>query len=350
MATTFPVRKVLTVVVALLLLAVIVRAALPGVVKQRINAALDAIPGHTGRVEEVDLAVWRGALTAKRVTVESESGGDTPLFVSDTVYASIRWLALFRGALVGEIHFERPHVTLLDSDKPDQRQLGEGVDWREHLRRYLPIRINSLRITDGIVEFRNPQVRSDTAIMLTSLAMEARNLVNVADKPEDKFATFGLAAVVNDGRLKILGAADPLAERPTFNVDLTVEGLALPDLNDFLRAYASLDAESGVFSLYSEMVAEDGVLTGYAKPVIDRPKIFAIGEREPNFLAKAWEALAGVATEILKNNETEQIATRVDLSGEIDDPDASVWSAIAGVLRNAFVEAFTASLDESIGL
>ena len=57
---SWPRRIVVTVaVIAVLLLAG--RMALPVVVKRMVNDRLQRIPGYTGYVNEVDIALWRGA-------------------------------------------------------------------------------------------------------------------------------------------------------------------------------------------------------------------------------------------------------------------------------------------------
>ena len=46
----------------------------------------------------------------------------------------------------------------------------------------------------------------------------------------------------------------------------------------------------------------------------------------------------------------DQVGARVPFSGTIQDPDANIWQTIASVLRNAFVSAFTRSLEGSISI
>lgn len=63
-------------------------------------------------------------------------------------------------------------------------------------------------------------------------------------------------------------------------------------------------------------------------------------------LSLAWEALAQGVTSILKNHARDQFATRVPISGRIDDKQLDTPQAILGVLRNAFVRAYTLQLEK----
>jgi len=43
---------------------------------------------------------------------------------------------------------------------------------------------------------------------------------------------------------------------------------------------------------------------------------------------------------LFKNQDLDQLATRVDIQGEIKQPETSAMQAISGIIRNAFVEAY----------
>ena len=57
-----------------------------------------------------------------------------------------------------------------------------------------------------------------------------------------------------------------------------------------------------------------------------------------------------LAAKILENKEEEQVATQIPLRGEITEPDVDVLTAMVNLMRNAFVAAFSHSLEGSITL
>jgi hypothetical protein len=96
--------------------------------------------------------------------------------------------------------------------------------------------------------------------------------------------------------------------------------------------------------------ARDGRLDGYAKPLFHDLKIFSwkqdVEQDRKNPLGLAWEALAQGVASIFKNRAKDQFATRVPISGRIDDKQVGTFAAIVGVLRNAFIKAYTPQLEE----
>ena len=93
----------------------------------------------------------------------------------------------------------------------------------------------------------------------------------------------------------------------------------------------------------------DGQLSGYVKPLMKNVDIFDwqqdVENRNKNALESAWEAVVGTAQTLLKNQRRDQFATRVDLSGSVKNQDISPLQAFFNILRNAFVQAFSARYD-----
>src|SRR5690606_27902693 len=94
--------------IALILLLVIVRLALPFVVKKYLNNMLEKIDGYTGHVEDVDLALYRGAYRIDSLAIYSTTQdlGGRPFFATDAIDLSISWRDIFKGAIVGEVILE----------------------------------------------------------------------------------------------------------------------------------------------------------------------------------------------------------------------------------------------------
>ena len=63
----------------------------------------------------------------------------------------------------------------------------------------------------------------------------------------------------------------------------------------------------------------------------------------------AYEAVAEGVTKLFKNQAKDQFATRVTISGNIDQKNVSAMEAIVGILRNAFVEAYKPNLERLTG-
>ena len=63
-------------------------------------------------------------------------------------------------------------------------------------------------------------------------------------------------------------------------------------------------------------------------------------------LKLAYEALAQGVVSVFKNHAKDQFATRIPISGRIDDKQLDTVQAIIGVLHNAFVKAYSPQLEQ----
>jgi hypothetical protein len=85
------------------------------------------------------------------------------------------------------------------------------------------------------------------------------------------------------------------------------------------------------------------------KPMISDARLLDWKQEEGGFLGKLWEATAEGAKQLLESEETGRVATRVPLRGQIESPDADIWTTVVYVLRNAFVQALNRGLEGSLG-
>lgn len=344
--------KWLTGVALLIVIAIAIRAALPTLVRDYVNDKLQALEGYDGHIEDIDLSLIRGAYGIDDIRiVKTGAGQSVPFFSSERVDFSVEWRSLMRGSLVAEGVFHSPNANFVQAEREEQSQTGAGVNWAERIGELFPFRFNTVRVYNGTITFRAPGIRSADAIKATQVRGEVTNLTNVADSGKETFANFRLeAAVLDGGSASVSGSVDPLGEQPTFDVNMELRNVKLPQVNPWLRQYIKADAESGDFELYLEIAAADGKFEGYAKPVLRNVNIYSSDEPEESLLKRFWEGLVDFAASVLENDQTEQVAARVPFTGTIENPETSILETIVSVLRNAFVSAFARSLEGSISV
>jgi len=345
-------EKWLIAVVVVIVALVAVRAALPTVIRDYANDKLQALEQYDGHVEDVDLALWRGAYGIDDIEIV-KTGGDqpTPFFSAGRIDLSVEWRSLLRGSLAAEAVFQSPNVNFVQGETEQQSQTGKGVDWGEQFGQMFPFRFNTVIVHDGAITFRAPGIRTADAMKATQVEGQVANITNVAGKGQETFADFrATARVLDGGSARISGSVDPLNDEPTFDVNLQVRKVKLPQVNPWLRQYIKADAEAGDFELYLEIAAADGKFQGYAKPVLQNVNIYSSEEPEKNPLKRIWEGLVDFAANVLENEEQEQVAARIPFTGTIEDPQTSLLSTIVSVIRNAFVSAFARSLEGSISV
>ncbi|MET0536187.1 MAG: DUF748 domain-containing protein [Steroidobacter sp.] len=344
-------RWLIAVAVVIVIL-VAVRAAMPTLVRDYLNDNLQALEQYDGHVDDVDLALWRGAYGIDGIEIV-KTGGEQPVpfFSADRIDFSIEWRSLMRGSLVAEGEFQSPDLNFVQGETEQQSQTGKGVNWTDRFEELFPFRFNTVTVHNGTISFRAPGISTADAMKATRVEGEVTNLTNVAEKGKETFADFRAnAEVLDGGAAKISGSLDPLDSKPTFDVNLQVQNVKLPQVNPWLRQYIKADAEAGDFELYLELAAADGKFQGYAKPVLRNVDIYSSDEPEENLLKRIWEGLVDFAANVLENDEKEQVAARIPFTGTIDNPETSVLATIVSVLRNAFVSAFARSLEGSISV
>jgi hypothetical protein len=345
-------NKYLLILGIVVLLLVAMRLALEPILLDYANRKLDALEAYGGHIDDLDLALLRGGYSIQGIEiVKTGSGHAVPFFKGDRIEATIEWRSLLHGQLVAAASLYRPQINLVQAENERQSQLGKEVNWVEQFKQLFPFRFNTVRVLDGTVTFLAPGIQTRDALTVRHVNGRLANLTNVADSDKPTFAGFNFTAKVLDGgSASIAGSVDPLAAKPTFDLNMRVENVQLPQVNPWLTRFIKADAESGEFELYTELAAADGKFRGYAKPVMRNVNIYSSEEPEKNPLKRLWEGIIDLAADILKNRPEDQVAARIPLSGTIEQPSADLLATIGSVMRNAFVAAFARSLEGSISV
>jgi hypothetical protein len=345
-------NKYLLILGSVVVLLVAARLALEPILLDYANKKLNALKAYDGHIDDLDLALLRGGYHIEGIEiVKTGAGQPVPFFKGDRIEATIEWRSLLRGSLVAEGDLYRPQVNLVEAESEQQSQLGKEVNWVEQFKQLFPFRFNTVRVHDGTVTFRAPGIQTKDALTARHIDGRLANLTNVADSHKETFAGFQFTAnVLDGGSAKVDGSIDPLAVKPTFDLNLRVKNVQLPQVNPWLTRFIKADAESGEFELYTELAAADGKFKGYAKPVMRDVNIYSSSEPEKNPLKRLWEGIIDVAAKILENPQEDQVAARIPISGTIEHPDTNLLATIGSVMHNAFVAAFARSLEGSISV
>lgn len=345
-------NKILLTVAIVAAVLIAIRAALPYAVKDYVNRTLHGLQAYDGSVQDIDLAIWRGAYRIDGIQIVKRGAEEnSPFFASERIDISMEWSSLFKGSLVSELLFIRPVLNLVQEKSEQESQTGKEEDWQAQVQQLFPFRFNTVEAREGTVTFLAPGIQTKDALKAEHVHALVTNLTNVANENEETFADFAVeGTVLGSAPAKVSGSLDPWAKSPTFDVNMEIKQVALPKINPWLREYIKADAESGDFELFLEIAAAEGKFKGYAKPILQNVNMTSAAEKEENPLRKLWEGIVDFAANVLENDEKEQVAARVPFSGSIENPEASIWATIASVLRNAFVSAFARSLEGSISL
>lgn len=323
---------------------VLARLALPWILKTVINDRLASMDGYTGRVLDVDVSLLRGAYTLDDLRIERiDRDVPVPFVEAESIDVSLEWLALLQGKVVAELVVERPILNFVNGGAG---QNGAGNDWRDTVDDLVPITINHLAIHDGEVHYRDFGSHPSVDVVAASLEVEATGLSTHDDEGSDRLPAHVevTSRVQRSGQLRATIDLDPWDERPTFDLAMALEHLPARELNRFLRAYAWVDAERGEFYCYSEISSRRGAFRGYVKPMVEHLSLFRWGE-DGDVFHQIADLFVQLVVDLFENHGTDRFATRVNVSGTIDEPGVNTLEAVVGVLRNTFIEAFEHGLE-----
>jgi uncharacterized protein DUF748 len=343
-------KKRTKIIIGVVVLLLAIRISLPFVVTKYVNKVLSEIEGYEGSIDDVDLHLYRGAYKIIGLELFSvEKDIKTPFVDIDVIDISVEWKALFDGSIVGEIILENPKLNFAAGPSEEEVQTGEENDWTQTIKDLVPLQINRFEIINGKVSYIDDYSSPKVDIYFNEMNALATNLNNSKDYTENLPSKIILTSrTIGDGNFDLDMDINILKQVPEFDFNLKLDEVNLPALNDFFKAYAKVDAESGTLSLYSELALIDKNLDGYFKPLTKDIKILDWKNEEENTFGKLWEALIGLAGNVIENQRKDQIGSKIPINGNLDNTNVGTWKALISLLKNAYLNPLQSQLDQTI--
>ena len=344
-------KKAFYFLIGFIVLIVIARLVLPYVVLHLVNKNLATMKGYYGHVNDIDLAIIRGAYKVDSIYLDKKdtiTNKQTPFFAASLIDLSVEWKSLFHGSIVGEVVLNEPGLRFT-KDKVEPKDVArDSSDLKELLDDFMPLRINRCEIVNGRVQYIDESTKPRVDVQMTNINLLAQNLRNSYDSTVVLPATIDATAELYEGHLTFDAKANPLSVSPTFDMSAELKNTNMVKLNDFFQAYAKVDVNKGLFGLYTEVAAKDKKFAGYVKPIIKDLDVLGKEDRKDNIIRKLWEGLVGTVGEVFENQPKDQLATKIPFKGNLDDPQTNVWYALTNVLQNAFIHALQPTIDNEI--
>jgi hypothetical protein len=309
-----------------------------------VNRTLENIPGYTGSISDVDIHLYRGAYTIHDLKLFKKTKGiPVPFLDFKSSDLSIQWGALFDGRVVGDVTLYSPTVNFA-TGRTGATQTGVETDWTKPIKDLMPLDINFVEIHDGKIAYKDFSTKPEVDLSIYNLEARVTNLRNVenanAALPSTLTAT---GASIGKGRLDVTGKLNILKRIPDFALQSKLESINLPAINSYARAFAGVDFNTGNLNIYSDLTVKDGRVSGFVKPLAT--DIDLIGRKEEG-ISVLWESVVSVVMEIFTNQREDQFATQIELEGNLNDPETNFWSTLGGIFKNAFVKAFSNSIEK----
>lgn len=256
-------------------------------------------------------------------------------------------------AHLGELTLERARIDYVHKSETQESEARVARKARQKAREVSNapatlIRVDRARIVEGTFGFVNEAATPDYRIFLADTDLEMTNLSN----------QFTEGTAVANLRGRFMGSGTTVATatfRPEtngadFDLNVRIHNTDMRTMNDLLRAYGKFDVVRGLFSLYTELSVKHRAIEGYVKPLFRDMKVYdKRQDREKSIFRKVYEGLVGGISKLLENRPREEVATKADISGSLDDPKASTWQVVVRLLQNAFFKAILPGFDRELG-
>lgn len=344
-------RRVLVTVVAILVLLVAVRIALPFAIERLVNQRLAAIPSYSGAVQDIDIHLFRGAYSLEGLAIFKDDGTmRQPFFSAADIDFSIAWRDLWRGKIVSDIHVQKGELVFVQGPTADATSTGADQPWQAVIEDLFPIDITHFELRDGSIRYIDATTEPRVDVFITNMRAIATGLRNRPDEAGEELpAEVTIAGdSLGGGEVHLQLAAEPLAAQPHFELSLKVDDVNLPALNEFLKAYANVDVSRGTFQLAAEMAGRHGAFQGYVKPFFNDLDFSDVEGDDKNIGERIWERIVAGFAWLVKNKSRDQVATRVPFQGRFGDPDVGLWPTIANLFRHGFVQAFNPTVEGTV--
>jgi hypothetical protein len=208
------------------------------------------------------------------------------------------------------------------------------------------LRVASFKV-DGELGYVNSAKTPAYRVFLADTQMEVRNLTNRESEGMAEGTLRG--RFMGSGPSLVRARFRPQARGAAFELNLQIENTDMRTMNDLLRAYGKFDVVAGVFSLYSEIRVRDGWIRGYVKPLFRDMDVYdPHQDREKPLLKRVYEGIVGGVSKLLENRPREEVATRADLSGKIENPNANAVQVLGRLIQNAFFQAILPGFDREL--
>jgi hypothetical protein len=210
------------------------------------------------------------------------------------------------------------------------------------------IRADRLDLIDCTIGMINRGVRTPYRVFFSETDLHLSNFSNqFSQGPAEVHLK---AKFMGSGITTASATLRPENKGPDFDLHIKTENTRLASLNDVLRSYGNFDVSAGLFSLVSEIHIKSGRITGYIKPFFKDLNVYdRKTDKGQGALHSMYEMAVGGAAQLLKNSSNKEVATKVDISGRVDNPDTDTWQIVGALFRNAFIKAILPNFEKSTG-
>ena len=202
----------------------------------------------------------------------------------------------------------------------------------------LLLRAGRVALVDSRVGFLNKRTTPTYQAFVEVARLQVENFTN--QRSEGQMTATLDGRFMGSGPAKVTAHFRPEIDGPDFDMRVAIEATDLRTMNGMLRAHGGFDVVAGVFSFYSELAVKNAQVRGWVKPLFKDVQAYdPAQDRDKSTMKKLYEKVISGVAKIMKNVPRKEVATEVDISGRLDNPQTSTVQAIVKLIQNAFFKA-----------
>ncbi|MBU5635436.1 DUF748 domain-containing protein [Geomonas sp. Red69] len=211
----------------------------------------------------------------------------------------------------------------------------------------LVLTIEHFILTDANVGFINDYGGKKVRLFLSDANLYLDNFSNQFSKGPAKARLSG--RFMGSGVTEATATFRPEDKGPDLDLYLKIDNTQLVSLNGLLRSYGNFDVTAGTFSLVTELHVKNNRVNGYIKPFFKDMKVYdRRQDKNKGFFHRVYEMLVGGIAKLLENRPRDQVATKADISGPVQNPRTSTWQVVVELIRNAFIKAILPTFERDV--
>lgn len=346
-------RRFLRVFVTISALIILLHIFFPMILLAVVNKEMANMPEYTGHIKSIQLNLFTGKLTIREFTMKKKGGKIPVPFVDvDRFWIGIDMKAIWKKRIVGKVEVDNFQLNFVKGPTKETSQTKVDKAWIDYFDELIPININKLNINDGNIHYRDFHSNPKIDVYMDNFYAVGENLSTVKDTTKVLPASLKVTANAYGGTLAVNSKVNIFQQGiPDFDVNAELKNLSLANLNNLLKAYFKLDVQKGIFNVYIEAACKDGMLKGYAKPLVKDLDVIDDRERKDmSFKDQFIETFVEVIAWIFENKKTKNLGTKIEFEGKINHPYISIWGIIGETIINAFFEALIPTIENSINI
>jgi hypothetical protein len=209
------------------------------------------------------------------------------------------------------------------------------------------LRADEVSIVKSQMGFFNEAANPHYRLFLTDLEAHLTNFSNHLS--EGTMVAKVTGKFMGSGQTRVGATFRPETDGPDFAIAASIENTDMKAMNQLLRAHGNFDVVRGFFSLYTQLRVQKGAVRGYIKPLFKEMDVYdAQQDQEKNLFQKIYEGLVGGVSQLLENSPRQEVATKAEIAGYLDNPHASTWQVLVNLIQNAFFQAILPGFEREI--